>query len=125
MRDENKRAYYVAKRVTETDEYGTVFASTYAAAVAYSDVISDRRGESEDIEKFGERPVDRAYIVHDENDDETARDIALNDGVWLDGAPTEANANKPPYIVENVQAFGRKHVYTIRKAVDANAVGNS
>ena len=117
MRDENKRAYYVAKRVTETDEYGTVFASTYAAAVEYSDVISDRRGESEDIEKFGERPVDRAYIVHDENDDETARDI--------DSAPTEANANRPPYIVENVQAFGRKHVYTIRKAVDANAVGDS
>lgn len=119
MRDENKRTYYVAHKLTRTDAHGTVFKVGYSALVEYVDVISDRKGESEDIEKFGIRPNDRAYIVHDDNDDDDVRDIQLNDGVWIDEEPV--SATNPPYEVENVQMFGRKHVYTIRKAVDANA----
>ena len=115
MRDENKRTYFVARKQTTTDEYGAVFTTGYTTPVEYADVISDRRGESSDTEKFGERITDKMYIVHDDNDDETERDILLNDGVWLDTAP--AVVDKPPYIVENVQLFGRKHVFTIGKAV--------
>ena len=123
MRDENKRTYYVARKQTQTDDYGTVFDTGYGTAVEYLDVISDRKGESEDIEKFGIRPNDRVYIVHDNNDDEAERDIELNDGVWLDNAPA-AGDQKPPYFVENIQRFGRKSIYTIQKAVNANAENN-
>ncbi len=139
MREENKRVYYVAKPSKSEDEYGAVFNDGYNRIAIYSDLISDRRGESDDIEKFGAYDSQKMFIVHDDNDGATP-DIALGDGVFIDaldeleqlalvGFGTVGHmvvggaekVHKPQYTVERVQEFRTKHIYTLTKAVDQYA----
>ena len=125
MREENKRVYYVAKPSKTEDEYGAAFNNGYGNIAMYCDLVSDRRGESDEIAKFGAYDTQKMFIVHDDNDGATP-DIALGDGVWLDELPTgytleSTSIDHPQYTVERVQSFRTKHSYTLTKAVDQNA----
>lgn len=132
MREDNKRTYYVGKPQKSEDEYGVAFTDGYNELSQYTDLVSDRRGESDSIEKFGVAESQSLYIVHDDNDGATP-DISIRDGVWLDNpAPASALVGygevdhmiveseqilPPQYIVDRIQGFRTKHIFVLEKAV--------
>ena len=136
MRDENKRDYFVGRPNKTEDEYGVVFNNGYISLTRYADLVSDRKGESDSIEKFGSAVDDVLYIVHDDNDGETP-DVSIRDGVWLSNpAPASSLADyavvgqavlgstatlPPEYIVDKIQGFRTKHIFVLIKAVGTNA----
>jgi len=119
MRDENKSDYYVARPVIDTDSYHASFVRGYTPLLYYRDVLV-QGAESKDNEKFGNRDQQTVRIAHDDNDGVTP-DIKVNDGVWLEQpiADTDGLYQAPPYIVDSVQKFRRKHVFVLRRTVDA------
>lgn len=118
MRDEIKAAYYVGKSVKDTDAYNMTAVTGYQPLTEYFDVINEN-AESVENGKFGDRQNERVRIAHDDNDGATPN-IAVNDGVWLERPTADANGKyqKPPFIVESVQGFGRKHVYVLKRTVN-------
>lgn len=118
MRDENKSDYYVASPIVDMDSYHASFVRGYTPLLYYRDVIVEG-AESVDNEKFGNRDNQTVRIAHDDNDGVTP-DVKVNDGVWFE-QPIEKDGyyQAPPYIVDSVQKFRKKHVFVLKRTVDA------
>lgn len=119
MRDEDKRDYYVARPIIDTDNYYASTIRGYTPLLYYRDLVSEG-AESVENEKFGNRDQQTVRIAHDDNDG-VVPDVKVNDGVWLEQPTPDANGyyQAPPYIVDSVQNFFRKHVFVLRRTVDA------
>lgn len=118
MRDENKSAYYVGKPVKDTDTHNMTSVAGYNALTEYFDIVNEN-AESVENGKFGDRQNERVRIAHNDNDG-TTPNIAVDDGVWLERPTVDENGRyqKPPFIVESVQGFGRNHVYVLKRTLN-------
>lgn len=119
MRDENKSDYWVARPVKTTDAYNATFISGYFPLLYYRDLVHEG-AIGTDNEKFGDKDTETVRIVHDNNDG-AKPDIKPNDGVWLEEPLMglhEEYYQKPPFIVDTVQSFGRKNVYVLKRTVE-------
>ena len=117
MRDENKRDYWVAIPKSQEDGHNSTVTLGYDSLAQYSDIINEY-AETSEIEKFGLSSTERVRIAHDDNDDETP-DIAIDYAVWLEKPSPDMHGlyQNPPFLVESVQRFGRKHIFVLKRTV--------
>lgn len=119
MRDENKSDYWVARPVYRTDAYNATSILGYSPLLYYRDLVHEGPLDT-DNEKFGNRDTETVRIAHDNNDG-VMPDIKPDDGVWLE-EPTlglhEEYYQRPPFLVETIQHFGRKNVYVLKRTVE-------
>lgn len=118
MRDELKRTYYVGKPVKNTDSCNAVFIMGFSDLAAYADRVNENTVSFE-TEKYGDRTTQRPTIAHDDNDG-AVPNIAVDDGVWLEQptADLEGVYHNPPFLVDSIQAFGRKHVFVLKRTLE-------